>query len=122
MIHVEKLAERILFLKGDVQMKLSGAIRYINTDGLANVEDMLKAARSLEEGSINDYNKWANLASSYSDSGTKTLFEDIIKSEEDHFDIFDTEIDNLATFGDSYLSLQAIDRSRASGASASHPN
>ena len=114
MIHVEKLAERILFLKGDVQMKLSGTIRYINTDGLANVEDMLKAARSLEEGSINDYNKWANLASSYSDSGTKT--------EEDHFDIFDTEIDNLATFGDSYLSLQAIDRSRASGSSASHPN
>lgn len=122
MIHVEKLAERILFLKGDVQMKLSGAIRYINTDGLANVEDMLKTARSLEEGSINDYNKWANLASSYSDSGTKTLFEDIIKSEEDHFDIFDTEIDNLATFGDSYLSLQAIDRSRASGSSSSHPN
>ena len=49
-------------------------------------------------------------------------FLNIIKSEEDHFDIFDTEIDNLATSGDSYLSLQAIDRSRASGTSSSHPN
>ena len=59
---------------------------------------MLTVARGLEDESVADYNKWANLAASYSDSGTKTLFEGIIKEEEAHYDIFDTELDNLATF------------------------
>ena len=29
MVHVEKLAERIIFLKGDVDMKLSGKVKQI---------------------------------------------------------------------------------------------
>lgn len=119
MIHVEKLAERILFLKGDVVMKLAGPVKPVKLENLKKVEEMLTVARGLEDESVADYNKWANLAASYSDSGTKTLFEGIIKEEEAHYDIFDTELDNLTTFGDSYLSLQAIDRSKASGSSNS---
>lgn len=123
MIHVEKLAERILFLKGDVLMKLSGPVKTIKSESdIKKVEEMLTVARGLENESIGDYNKWANLAATYADSGTKTLFETLIKEEEDHYDIFDTETDNLSTFGDSYLSLQAIDRSKSSGVRNSIPN
>ena len=121
MIHVEKRAERILFLKGDVVMKLAGPVKPVKLEDLKKVEEMLTVARGLEDGSVADYNKWANLAASYAASGTKTLFESIIREEEDHYDIFDTELDNLATFGDSYLSLQAIDRSKSSGARKSGP-
>ena len=32
MLHVERLAERILFLKGEVEMKLSGEIQKINDE------------------------------------------------------------------------------------------
>ena len=110
MTHVEKLAERILFLKGDVEMKQSGPVKHIR-----DVEGMLKCAMELESASIKEYNKWANECSKHEDSASKTLFESLIVVEEEHYDIFDTEMDNMKTFGDNYLALQAIDRSRESG-------
>ena len=64
------------------------------------------------ESRIADYNKWANEASQLADSATKTLFERLISAEEEHLDIFDTELGNLETFGDGYLSLQAISHSK----------
>jgi ferritin dps family protein len=107
MKHIDILAERILFLKGDVDMVPAGA-----TQKIRNVEEMLKFSCKLEEESINDYNKWANEAGKLSDSATKTLFEKLIVAEEEHYDIFDTELGNLKTFGDNYLSLQAISHSK----------
>ncbi len=32
--------------------------------------------------------------------------------EERHYDQYDTELDNLAKFGDRYLALQSIERSK----------
>src|SRR3990170_368510 len=58
MMHVEKLAERILFLKGDVEMNASEAVQKIKT-----VKEMLEQARKMEEGSAKDYNLWANESS-----------------------------------------------------------
>src|SRR5690554_5063227 len=53
MVHVEKLAERIIFLKGDVDMKLSGKVKQIQ-----DVKEMLKIAAQMEESSAKDYNNW----------------------------------------------------------------
>ncbi len=107
MIHVEKLAERILFLKGEVIMKLSGPVQYIH-----EVPEMLKHSRELEQTASDNYNQWAKIASENSDRVTKKLFDSLLAVEEDHEDIFDVEFDNLEKLGDHYMALQAITHSK----------
>jgi bacterioferritin len=46
------------------------------------------------------------------DSVSKTLFEGLVQDEERHFDQYDVEMDNIDKFGDRYLALQSIERSR----------
>lgn len=41
--------------------------------------------------------------------------------EEMHFDRYDKEMDNLVKFGDNYLALQSIERSKSISAGAGHP-
>ena len=50
MKHIDALAERILFLKGDVDLAPSGTVKKIR-----DVSEMLKFSCKLEEGSIADY-------------------------------------------------------------------
>lgn len=111
MMHVEKLAERILFLKGDVEMKTSQTVKKIH-----DVEEMLKLAAAMETDSCRDYNQWANECAKNADSVSKKLFETLVEDEERHFDQYDKEMDNLAKFGDNYLALQSIERSKTIGA------
>lgn len=112
MIHVEKAAERILFLKGEVEMKASEEVRKIQ-----EVRKMLERAAEMEQGSVKDYNGWANECTANADSGSKRIFEDLVADEERHFDQYSTEIENMERFGDKYLVLQSIERSK----SMSHP-
>jgi bacterioferritin len=113
MMHVEKLAERTLFLKGEVEMKASQDVKKIH-----DVKKMLEMAASMETGSIRDYNVWANVCSKNADSASKKLFEALVDDEERHFDQYDKETENLAKFGDNYLALQSIERSKSIGAGA----
>lgn len=113
MIHVEKLAERILFLKGDVEMKTSGPIQQVQ-----DVKKMLEIGAQMEEGSARDYNLWANECAAKADSISKKLFEELVLDEERHYDQFDTEIANLEKFGANYLVLQSIERSKSVSAGA----
>ena len=105
--HIERLAERILFLNGEVELKASAEVQKIHEVG-----KMLELARSMEEHSAMDYNKWANECASNADSVSKKLFEDLVVDEERHYDQYDTEIDNLDRFGEKYLALQSIERSK----------
>ena len=107
MIHIEMLAERILFLKGEVEMKASGDVKKIHI-----VKEMLQLASEMETNSANDYNKWANECAQNADSVSKKLFEALVEDEERHFDQYDVEKDNLEKFGDNYLALQSIERSK----------
>ena len=107
MLHIEMLAERILFLKGEVEMTASEPVEKIHV-----VKDMLELATQMEEGSANDYNKWANECSQNNDSVSKKLFEQLVEDEERHFNQYDDELENLAKFGDNYLALQSIERSK----------
>ncbi len=107
MLHIEMLAERILFLKGEVEMTASDPVKKIHV-----VKDMLELATQMEEGSANDYNKWANECSQNNDSVSKKLFEQLVEDEERHFNQYDDELENLAKFGDNYLALQSIERSK----------
>ena len=110
MIHVEKLADRILFLKGDVDMKVAEDVKRIQ-----DVREMLEIASQMEESSAADYNKWANECSQNADSVSKKLFEALVEDEERHFNQFDDEMENLKKFGDNYLALQSIERSKQIG-------
>jgi bacterioferritin len=112
MLHIERLAERILFLKGEVEMVSSHGVEKVH-----DVNKMLQIAAKLETQSVDDYNKWANECAANADSASKKLFEDLVADEERHYDQFDVETDNLRKFGDNYLALQSIERSKNIGSS-----
>ena len=107
MIHVERLAERILFLKGDVEMQPS-----TKTEKIRDVADMLKHGMAMEEQSAKSYNKMAMECASNSDSASRKLLEELVMDEERHFRVFETELSNLNKFGEQYLALQSIERSK----------
>ena len=107
MIHVERLAERILFLKGDVEMHPS-----TKTEKIRDVADMLKHGMAMEEQSAKSYNKMAMQCASNSDSASRKLLEELVMDEERHFGLFDTEFQNMNKFGEQYLALQSIERSK----------
>jgi bacterioferritin len=106
--HIEAFAERVLFLKGEVEMKASMEVKKIH-----NVRDMLEMAAQMEMDAVKVYNLWANECSANADSASKKVFEDLVIDEEGHFDQFDTEMENVDKFGDRYLALQSIERSKA---------
>jgi bacterioferritin len=108
MLHAERLAERVLFLKADVEMRASSEITKIQ-----DVSQMLTRAREMEEASILDYNQWANECAGNADSVSKKLFEDLVTDEERHYDQYDVEMDNMEKFGERYLALQSIERSKS---------
>jgi bacterioferritin len=107
MMHIEQLAERILFLKGEVEMAASEEVKKIR-----DVKAMLETAVGMEASSAQDYNLWANECAANADSVSKKVFEALVEDEERHADQFDVEMENLRKFGDNYLALQSIERSK----------
>ncbi len=111
MRHAETLGERILFLGGDVVMKPSQEVE-TNQD----VATMLAHAKKLEEEAVVLYNQFANQCAQHGDSVTKKMFEDIVVDEERHYDSFDIQEAHLSKFGEQFLALQSMERSRSVGA------
>ena len=101
--HVEALAERILFLKGDVAMVASGPVETI-----ADPSAMLAKAIAMEQGSARDYNAAAQTCGANADAVSKQLFERLVGDEEGHQDGFERQLDNIQRFGLSYLALQSF--------------
>jgi len=111
MNHIERCAERILFLGGEVEMVASTGVEKTH-----DVKQMLEMGRKMETGSIRDYNLWANECSANADSGSRKVFEGLVEDEERHYGQYDTEMQNLAKFGDRYLVLQSIEKSKSTAA------
>ena len=107
MLHIEELSERILFLKGDVEMIASQEVKKIQ-----DVRAMLEMSAQMEADAVKMYNQWSNECSANADSASKKVFEDLVLDEEGHFDQFDTEMGNIDKFGESYLALQSMERSK----------
>jgi bacterioferritin len=105
--HIEQLAERILFLKGEVELDNTAEVEKIT-----DTKKMLEVACGMEEQGIKDYNQWANECGADADAISKQLFESLVADEERHYDQFDTELDNMERFGDQYLVLQSMERSK----------
>jgi bacterioferritin len=109
--HIEKCAERILFLGGDVEMAAAHEVEKIH-----DVKQMLEKARAMEEGSAKDYNLWANECSANADAGTRKIFEELVADEERHYDQYDNEVKNIEKYGERYLALQSIEGSKSTAA------
>jgi bacterioferritin len=101
--HVEKLAERILFLKGEVKMAASGPV-----ESITDPAEMLAKACGMEKASASDYNKAAQECGANADAASKGLFEALVGDEEGHFDEFDKQLDHIHRFGPAYLALQSF--------------
>lgn len=108
--HVERLAERILFLKGDVNMTTAGDVERI-----LGPEQMLAKAAQMEEDSARAYNDAALQCGANADSVSKQMFEQLVQDEERHFDEFDKLLDNIKRFGLIYLALQSFNRTPEGG-------
>jgi len=101
--HVEALAERILFLKGDVEMVAAGPVEKI-----LEPEAILVKVMAMEEDGVRTYNQAAQECAANADAATKQLFERLVGDEEGHFDQYEKQHDNIKRFGLSYLALQSF--------------
>jgi bacterioferritin len=101
--HVELLAERILFLKGDVEMVPAGPVEKI-----VEPEAVLVKAMAMEEDGVQSYNRAALECAANADSASKQIFEQLVRDEEGHFDLCEKQHDNIKRFGLSYLALQSF--------------
>jgi bacterioferritin len=113
MTHIERCAERIIFLNGDVEMVAAAEVKKVQ-----DVKIMLEQSRKMEEDSARDYNIWANECSSNNDAGSRQVFEGLVADEERHFSQYDDEAVKIEKFGESYLALQSIEGSRSAAAGA----
>jgi bacterioferritin len=110
MTHIERIAERILFLKGDVEMVPAGAVEKITEP-----DEILTAAAGMERSAIEMYNEFAPQCGENADAASKQLFESLVNDEEGHFDEFDKQLDNIKRFGPSYLALQSFGTAASEG-------
>lgn len=108
MFHTDKIADRILFLQGDVEMKPSFEVRKIT-----DVKEALEFAMNLEQRTVDSYNEWSRLCAAEDDQISHKLFQELSKEEEEHLDMYRTELDNMLDYGEQYLALQSIAHSRA---------
>ena len=98
MKHAEKLAERILFLKGEPTSKPDG----LSKKG-QKIAEMLNTNMVLEAAAMKMYNEASLVCAAEKDQISKELFEELLKDEEDHFNYFENVKDHLDKLGTAYL-------------------
>lgn len=103
--HVERLAERILFLKGDAEMVPAGPVEKITEPA-----KVLSKAAEMEQAGVASYNQAAIKCGQNADAASKQVFEALVNDEERHFDQFDKQLENIKRFGPNYLALQSFEK------------
>lgn len=98
MKHAEKLAERILYLKGEPTFKPDGVAKKGQ-----EIPEMLKTNMGLESQAIKMYNDASVICAAEKDQISKELFEELLKDEEDHYNYFENIKDHVDKLGAAYL-------------------
>ncbi len=101
MKHAEALMERILFLDGTPSMEpLSLSIG-------SNVKDMIESDLKLEMEAVAMYNESVRIAYENKDNGSRDLFVELLKDEEDHVDWLEAQSHQIKELGyERYLTTQ----------------
>lgn len=102
MKHAEKLAERILYLKGEPTSKPDNAIQKGQS-----IEEMLKTDMAIEDSAIKMYNDAAVVCAAEKDQISKAIFEELLKEEEEHFTYFENVKNHIEKLGAAYLATLA---------------
>jgi len=98
MKHAEKLAERILFLKGEPTSKPDSSPKKGQ-----EIPEMLATDMALEAQAVKMYNESAVLCASERDQKSKDLFEELLFDEEKHLHFFENLKNHVEKLGETYL-------------------
>ncbi len=102
MKHAERLIERILFLEGMPKMEEMGKLT-IGKD----VPQQLKNDLGLEKAAVGAYNRAIETCRKAGDNATADFLKEILKDEEEHVDILETQLGLIEQLGlQNYLSQQ----------------
>ncbi len=102
MKHAEKLIARILFLEG---IPIVSNLNKIQIG--SEVAKMHKNDHAAEEAAIRGYNESIRIAVEAGDNGSRELFESILAEEEEHIDLIEAQINQIAQMGvQNYLAEQ----------------
>lgn len=94
MKHADALVERILFLEGLPNMQDVGKLRIGE-----HTQEMLECDLALEMEAIPDLKDGVQYAESIKDFVSRDLFDSILKSEEEHVDWLETQLDLITRVG-----------------------
>jgi len=102
MRHADRLIERILYLEGVPNVQRLGKVNVGQT-----VPEQLRLDLDLEREAVRALNAGIELCRSLADNGSRELLEDILKSEEDHINWIEAQLELLRQVGDAqYLAKQ----------------
>ena len=102
MKHADELIERILFLEGVPNLQRLDKVRVGET-----VPEQLKLDLKLEEVAVPRFNKAIALAVEVADNTTRELLARILKSEEDHVNWLEAQLELIKQVGEqNYLAQQ----------------
>ncbi|QDP19172.1 bacterioferritin [Sphingomonas xanthus] len=103
MKHADQFAERILFLDGLPNFQALGSLRIGE-----NVEEILKADLAAELEAVEMYRAAVATCEELRDYGSRDLFADVLKKEEEHVDFLETQFDMISRMGlQNYIQLQS---------------
>jgi bacterioferritin len=98
MKHAEKLAERVLFLKGEPTSKPD-----VTPKKGQQIPELLATDVALETKAVKMYNEAAAICAAEKDHKSKDLFEELIADEEGHLNIFENIKNHVDKIGAAYL-------------------
>jgi bacterioferritin len=102
MKHADELIERILFLEGIPNLQRLDKVRVGET-----VVEQLKLDLKLEEAAVPRFNKAIGLAVEVADNTTRELLARMLKSEEEHVDWLESQLELISQVGEqNYLAQQ----------------
>ena len=104
MKHAESIMERILFLDGTPSMEPLAL-----TIG-KNVKEMLQSDLELELAAVTMYNDAVQIAMTNKDNGSRDLFVELLKDEEEHVDWLEAQMHQIEEIGyERYLLSQTAE-------------
>jgi len=105
MKHAQEAMDRILYFDSAPNMQ-----KYMKINVGKSVPEMMKVDLALEHDAVKRLNRGIALATAKADNGTRSLFEKILVSEEEHIDWLEAQLQQIKDIGaENYLAQQIQD-------------